>query len=98
MGLRIDGLIENAGVALDTWSLSEGHETSVMINIIGNFLLAVLLLPKMMACAKQFGVVPHIVLVTTGAAFFLDRSVLAKIQDDPFGKMDDAKASDMTQR
>ncbi|KAE9380885.1 NAD(P)-binding protein [Stipitochalara longipes BDJ] len=85
---RIEGLIENAG----------GHETSVTINIISNFLLAILLLPKIMESAKQFNVVPHIVLVTTGAAFMMDRSALAKIQDDPFAKMDDQKASDMTQR
>ncbi|PMD31033.1 NAD(P)-binding protein [Hyaloscypha variabilis F] len=95
---RIDGLIENAGVALDKWSLAEGHETVVTINVIGNFLLAVLLLPKMMASAKQFGVVPHIVLVTSGVAFMMDRAVLAKIQDDVFGGMDDEKGSDMTQR
>jgi len=69
---RIDGLIESAGVALDKWSLSEGHETSVTINIVGNFLLAVLLLPKLMATAKQFNVVPHLVLVTSGVAFALD--------------------------
>lgn len=95
---RIDGLIENAGVALDKWSLSERHETSVTVNIISTLLLAVLLLPKMTKSAQDFSIVPHIVIVTTGAAFMMDESVLEKIQDNVFGKMDDQTASDMTQR
>lgn len=95
---RIDGLIENAGVALDTWSLAEGHETSVTVNIISTFLLAVLLLPKMIASARQFNTLPHIVIVTSGAAFMMDESELEKVQDDPFVKMDNQKVSDMTKR
>jgi len=95
---RIDGLIENAGIALDTWSLAEGHETSVTVNIISTFLLAVLLHPKMTTSARQLNILPHIVIVTSGAAFMMNDSELEKVQDDPFVKMDDQKASDMTKR
>ena len=95
---RIDGLIENAGIGLDTWSLAEGHETSVTVNIISTFLLAVMLLPKMMTSARQFKSLPHIVIVTSGAAFMMNKAELDKVQDDPFVEMDNQKASDMTKR
>jgi NAD(P)-dependent dehydrogenase (short-subunit alcohol dehydrogenase family) len=95
---RIDGLVENAGVALDKWSLAEGHETSVTVNIISTFLLAVLLLPKMTVSAKTFGIMPHVVVVSSGAAFMLDKGALERIEGDVFGGMDDQGKSDMTQR
>jgi hypothetical protein len=78
--------------------LAEGHETFITVNVIGNFLLVVLLLPKMVVSAKQLNVVPHIVLVTSGVAFMTKESVLEKIENDPFRKMDDEKGSDMTQK
>ncbi|KAK2728186.1 short-chain dehydrogenase reductase family [Colletotrichum kahawae] len=32
---RIDGLVENATAALDRWTVSEGMETSITVNVIG---------------------------------------------------------------
>lgn len=90
--------MENAGVALDKWTLAEGHETSVTVNIISTFLLAVLLLPKMSNSAKIYGIVPHVVIVSSGAAFMLDKGALERIEGDVFGGMDDKEKSDMTQR
>ncbi|OBT82420.1 hypothetical protein VE02_09390 [Pseudogymnoascus sp. 03VT05] len=65
----IDALIENAGVATFDRTMAEGHLLNITVNVLSTLLLAVLLLPKMSEDAKKFGIVPHIVLVSSGVGF-----------------------------
>ncbi|KAH8650067.1 putative short-chain dehydrogenase/reductase family protein [Xylariales sp. PMI_506] len=81
---KIDGLIENAAAALEHWTESEGMETSVVVNVLGTFLLAVLLLPKMIGDARSFGILPHLVIVTSGAGFD-QQEAFNKIKDNILG-------------
>lgn len=93
---RIDALIESAGVGLDQWTLSEGHETTITVNVISTLLLAVLLLPKMSESAKQFGSVPHLVIVSSEAGLMDGTKVaLDKIKYSPLKNLDDVKMEDM---
>jgi NAD(P)-dependent dehydrogenase (short-subunit alcohol dehydrogenase family) len=85
---RIDALIENAAVAINERALAEGHLLSVTVNVLSTFLLGVLLLPKMSESAKQFGILPHIAIVSSGAGFDV-KDAWNKIKDDPLVKMDD---------
>jgi NAD(P)-dependent dehydrogenase (short-subunit alcohol dehydrogenase family) len=91
---RLDALIENAALALDSWTVAEGHETSTTVNVYGTFLLGVLLLSKLRETAARFGgagggnVLPHLVVVTSGAALVV-KDLFMAIKDDPMGKMDD---------
>ena len=62
---RIDALLENAGVASDTWNTSNGHERTIDINVISTFYLALLMLPKLKASAKEFNIKPHLTIVTS---------------------------------
>ncbi len=55
---RIDAVIENAGIALDRWTEAEGHETTIMVNVLGTFLLAILLLPTMKEKGERAGRIP----------------------------------------
>ncbi|PGH04905.1 hypothetical protein GX51_03201 [Blastomyces parvus] len=50
---RIDVLLENAGVATHTYATAEGHERTITVNVIGTFLLGLLLLPKLKESAAQ---------------------------------------------
>lgn len=77
---RIDGLLENAGVAQGLHKVYEGHVENMTVNVYGSFLLAVLLLPKMRDDAKRLGNLPHISLVTSGSAF-LSGEDYEKIKD-----------------
>jgi NAD(P)-dependent dehydrogenase (short-subunit alcohol dehydrogenase family) len=63
---RLDVLLENAGVAGDKWSLAEGHERMVTVNVISTFYLAILMLPKLKSSAKEFGIKPRLVIVSSG--------------------------------
>jgi len=94
---RIDALIENAGVALDVYYPAEGHESSTTINVFSTMLLAVLLLPKMTKSAKRFGILPHVVIVTS-EGYTMVKAELDKIKDNPFVKMDDPTQSNMSDR
>ncbi|KAF4637286.1 hypothetical protein G7Y89_g800 [Cudoniella acicularis] len=91
---RIDALVENAGIALLTWAMAEGHESSITVNVLGTLLLAVLLLPKMAESAQRFGILPHLVIVMSEVGFTA-KAQFDNVKDDPFVKMN---TKDMTDR
>jgi NAD(P)-dependent dehydrogenase (short-subunit alcohol dehydrogenase family) len=63
---RIDVLLENAGIAGDgKFHLAEGHERIITVNVISTFLLALLMLPKLKASAKEFNTCPRLTIVTS---------------------------------
>jgi NAD(P)-dependent dehydrogenase (short-subunit alcohol dehydrogenase family) len=67
---RIDALIENASIALDYWTESEGMETSIAVNIVGTFLLGLMVFPKLEESGRKFGITPHLSVVGSGAGFY----------------------------
>jgi NAD(P)-dependent dehydrogenase (short-subunit alcohol dehydrogenase family) len=79
---RLDGIVENASVALGRWSMSEETETMITVNVLSTFLLAVLLLPKMRESAVTTGTIPHIAVISSGAAFSGAQEVLEKLEGD----------------
>ncbi|GJC92652.1 short-chain dehydrogenase [Colletotrichum higginsianum] len=94
---RIDALVENATAALDSWTVSEGMETSVMVNVVGTALLTLLLMPKMKESAKATKTAPHIVVVTSGLAFS-HPDVLRLVDDDIFDALNEEGRSDVRVR
>lgn len=66
---RLDAIIENAGIALSEWSLSDGLETTTIVNITGTMLLAGLLMPKLEYGAQKFGITPQLCIVGSQVAF-----------------------------
>ena len=85
---RIDALIENAGVAGHTKAKVEGHVMDVTVNVLSTILLGVLLMPKMIENARRFGILPHLVIVTSSYSFGFEAQ-WEKIKDDPLAGMDD---------
>ena len=66
---QIDALIENAGVSAYSRVMVEAHLTDVTVNVLSTLLLGVLLLPKMKESAERFGILPHLVIVTSSYSF-----------------------------
>jgi NAD(P)-dependent dehydrogenase (short-subunit alcohol dehydrogenase family) len=62
---RLDVLLENAGVAGYKWSLAGAHERMIAVNVISTFYLAMLMLPKLKSSAKEFGIKPRLVIVSS---------------------------------
>lgn len=94
---RIDAVIENAAVALDTWSVAEGLETSLTVNVVGTVLLAVLLLPKLRECAQRFGTKPCLTVVTS-ALGFTQRKTIESIEGDFLDSLSEEDMWPMTDR
>ncbi|KAF2791719.1 NAD(P)-binding protein [Melanomma pulvis-pyrius CBS 109.77] len=66
---RVDGVVENAAIAMANQTFSEGLETSLTVNVISTLLLAVLVLPKLQESAKKYGISPRLAAVGSGVAF-----------------------------
>lgn len=62
---RLDVLLENAGIATKEWILAGGHERTIAVNVISTFYLAMLMLPKLKSSAKEFGIKPRLVIVSS---------------------------------
>ena len=62
---RLDVLLENAGVAGYKWSLAGVHERMIAVNVISTFYLAMLMLPKLKSSAREFGIKPRLVIVSS---------------------------------
>ncbi|KAK5173287.1 uncharacterized protein LTR77_001968 [Saxophila tyrrhenica] len=63
---RIDVLLENAGVAMTTYTMEKnGHEKTIMVNVIGTFYLALLLVPHLKEAAKRFAITPRLTIVSS---------------------------------
>ena len=66
---RVDGVIENAGIALAHWSVGDkGVETTLIVNVTGTVLLAALLLDTLKESAQKHGIQPHLSIVGSGVA------------------------------
>ena len=66
---RVDGLVQNAGVAGGYWTEKEGMELNTTVNVVAPLLLTLLLLPFMSRAAKKLGITPRIALIGSSAAF-----------------------------
>jgi NAD(P)-dependent dehydrogenase (short-subunit alcohol dehydrogenase family) len=62
---RIDVALLNAGVARGTWEIAEGEESTITINVIATFLLALSLLPKLKETASKFNTRPNLTITSS---------------------------------
>lgn len=64
---RLDVVVENAGIATPNFEVIEGYESTITINVISTFLMALLLLPKLRADALKYKTIPHLTIVASDA-------------------------------
>ncbi|KAK2599578.1 hypothetical protein N8I77_011319 [Diaporthe amygdali] len=68
---RLDVLVENAGLAIGTYvECDGGFESSIAVNVVSTFLMALLLLPALRRTAARHNVEPRLVVVSSDAHFF----------------------------
>ena len=65
---RLDVLVNNAGIKTMKHHVIYGTERNIAVNVIGTFLLALQLIPKLKETAKTYGVSPHMTFV--GSALY----------------------------
>ncbi|CAK7226247.1 hypothetical protein SCUCBS95973_006136 [Sporothrix curviconia] len=67
---RLDAVVENAGIATGEYTPLEGHESSITVNVLSTFYMALLLLPLLRRTAAQHNVRPRLTVVSSEAHFF----------------------------
>ena len=68
---RIDVLLENASIATGYFEVHEGYESTITVNVLSTFLLALLLLPKLRKTAAQHNVATRLSIVSSDAHLFV---------------------------
>ena len=95
---RIDGLVLNAGIMIDTWKLVEGMESSIQVNVVNTLFLGVLMMPKLSEDARKFGIHPNLVFIVS----VLGYTVKAEIDKSREGRilegLNDQKRANMDSR
>ncbi|RCI07477.1 hypothetical protein L249_4557 [Ophiocordyceps polyrhachis-furcata BCC 54312] len=87
---RLDILVNNASVLSLKWALADGHETMITVNVISTFLLTLRLLPLLRRTGQRFNMTPHVVVVSSDAAFLPyfpernDQSILDGLQSKEY--------------
>lgn len=79
---RLDAVIANAGVELTSFSLSEGLERTLTVNVVSTYLLCLGVLPKLASTSREFGVQTRLTLVGSMIHHFGDDSQLHAIPSD----------------
>lgn len=91
---RIDGLVLNAGIMIDNWTLAEGMESSIQVNVVNTLFLGALMMPKLSEDARKFGIHPTLVFIVSVLGYTvkaeMDKSRGGKIFD---GLNDEKKAN-----
>ncbi|TVY73226.1 Short chain dehydrogenase sol3 [Lachnellula suecica] len=91
---RLDGVIENAGIGTQYFKLVGGFESTITTNVIGTFLLAFGLLPKLRKSATEYKTQTKLSIVASDLHF------IAKFPErhgkDVFASLNDEKKADMS--
>lgn len=66
---RLDVVVENAGIVTYQFSIMEDNESTITVNVVSTFLLALLMLPKLRDTAIKFNVLPRLVIVASFVHF-----------------------------
>ncbi|EMC96843.1 hypothetical protein BAUCODRAFT_491665 [Baudoinia panamericana UAMH 10762] len=96
---RLDGFIANAGIEPSEFSLAEGLEQTLTVNVISTYLSAIVVLPKLKETAEKYGVDTRLTLVGSLIHYFAPDDQLDVTTDrDTFSALSDSKTADMKSR
>ncbi|PVH75662.1 NAD(P)-binding protein [Cadophora sp. DSE1049] len=87
---RLDAVIENAGIMTKYFKLVGGYESTITTNVIGTFLLAVGLLPKLKQSAKDFNIQSRLSIVSSDLHFIANFP--ERHSEDIFEALNDEKS------
>lgn len=62
---RLDSIVENAGIATDKYESVGGNESTITVNVVSTFLLALLVMPTLQRTARNFNIMPTLSIVSS---------------------------------
>ena len=93
---RIDVLLENAAIAVTEFEMMEENESSITVNVVSTFLLALLTLPALRRSGEKFGIVPRICVVSSAVHAWVKFSEWKA--DDIFATLNSKETANMNER
>ena len=94
---RLDAVLENAGINTYDFVRAEGDESTITTNVLGTFLLGILLLPTLRMSAKRFEITPRIAFVGSVVHFFAPTKELM-VDGNIFDTLSNPNNADMKAR
>jgi retinol dehydrogenase-12 len=95
---RLDVLLENAGISTTTFALAEENESTITVNVVSTFLLALLLLPTLKETARNYNKQPHLVIVSSEVHFLSDLPEREDPSGNIFDTLSDGSKAGMSSR
>ena len=95
---RIDGLVANAGIMIDTWSTVEGMESSITVNVVNTLFLGALMMPKLGESGRKFGIHPTIVFIVSVLGYTVKGEMDKSREGSVFDGLNDPKRANMDKR
>ena len=89
---RLDAFIANAGIAMQYFSLAEGFEASVAVNVLSTMLLAIRVFPLLRDTASRFGVQTNLTVVSSSVGLG-PKGVLEELEGNMFRELSKESAS-----
>ncbi|KAK4894573.1 hypothetical protein LTR27_007214 [Elasticomyces elasticus] len=93
---RLDIVLENAGINTTKFVIAGGNESTVTVNVVSTFLLALLILPKLQETAKVHNITPNLCIVSSEVHFFT--SLPQRKSPSIFGTLNDKAQANMLGR
>ncbi len=93
---RIDVLLENAGMTVSKFEITEDDESTITTNVVSTFLLALLMLPKLRETSHKYNVTPRLTVVSSDLHFMT--SFRERNADNIFEKLNDKETANMSER
>ncbi|TKA49472.1 hypothetical protein B0A54_00138 [Friedmanniomyces endolithicus] len=86
---RLDVVVENAGINTNKFVEVGGNESTITVNVVSTFLLALLILPKLQETAKLQGTTPNLTIVSSEFPERKDPSIFPALNDPSKARMMD---------
>lgn len=93
---RLDIMLENAAIATSVFRRAEENESTITVNVVSTFLLALLVLPKLRETSTKFNTTPYLTIVSSG--IHESTSMPEKSNPNIFEKLNDEATADMDGR
>ena len=94
---RVDAIIENAGIATMDWKVAEDNEQTITVNVVSTILLAVRMLPILVASAKKHPESEPVISIVTSDTHHWAQFHEAKAKD-VFAALNHKQKADMLDR
>lgn len=96
---RVDGVLANAGIMVDTFRMFEDYESSLAVNVVNTVLLLLLLTPKLRESANKFNITPRFSIVNSALHYFASVKELDSADgSEVFTGLNDPTTADMGAR